>query len=106
MRKETKRGFLQSRSVMSVEGYSSDSETQTKIENRKIVFNGSVYTVLRRKKGLDKKPPYYLLDLDKKLYLSSLYPTGQANTYVFDVRGGDHYIIRFTPGGYEIERIK
>jgi hypothetical protein len=98
MRKETKRGFLQSRSVMSVE--SSD------IENRKIVFNGSVYTVLRRKNELDKKPPYYLLDLEKKLFLSSLYPTGESNTYIFDVRGDGHYILRFTSNGYEIERIK
>ena len=104
MRKETKRGFLQSRSVMSVE--SSDSEGNLEIKNRKIVFSGSVYTVLRRKNELDKKPPYYLLDLEKKLFLSSLYPTGESNTYIFDVRGDGHYIIRFTPNGYEIERIK
>ena len=104
MRKETKRGFLQSRSVMSVE--SSDSEGNLEIKNRKIVFSGSVYTVLRRKNELDKKPPYYLLDLEKKLFLSSLYPTGESNTYIFDVRGDGHYILRFTSDGYEIERIK
>jgi hypothetical protein len=92
MKKETKG------SVMSV-GLSD-------IEGRRILFNGSVYTVLRRKREVNKKPPYYLLDLDHKLYLSSLYPTGQANTYAFDVRGDGHYIVRFTSNGYEIERIK
>ncbi len=98
MKKETKRG-----SVMSVGGFNGYS---SEIEGRKIVFNGSVYTVLKRKNELDKKPPYYLLDLNNKLYLSSLYPAGESNAYIFDVRGDGHYILRFYPNGYEIERIK
>ncbi|MGC9142259.1 MAG: hypothetical protein ACP5IN_07955 [Caldimicrobium sp.] len=112
MRKRQQKNFLQSWSVMGseeVKGYSSGSETlsNSEIEGRKIVFNGSVFTVLKRKNELDKKPPYYLLDLEHKVFLSSLYPTGESNTYIFDVKGEDvNYILRFTPNGYEIEEIK
>jgi hypothetical protein len=112
MRKRQQKNFLQSGSVMSfeeVKGYSSGSETQTnnsEIKGRKIVFKGIVFTILKRKNELDKKPPYYLLDLEHKVFLSSLYPTGESNTYIFDVRGDGHYILRFTPNGYEIEEIK
>jgi hypothetical protein len=82
-------------------------QSMVEIKGRKIVFNGVVYTVLKRKNEIDRKPLYYLYDLDNKVYLSSLYNTGEANTYLFDVRGDGKYLLRFTDDlqGYEIERI-
>jgi cytoplasmic iron level regulating protein YaaA (DUF328/UPF0246 family) len=78
------------------------------IKGRKIIFNGVVYTVLKRKNEIDRKPLYYLFDLENKVYLSSLYGTGEANTYLFDVKGEGKYLLRFSDDlqGYEIERIE
>lgn len=93
--------------------YNESSETQSnstqEIKGLRVVFNGEVFTVLKRKNELDKKPPYYLLNLESKTFLSSLYPLGESNTYLFDVKNDGKYLIRFhTEGsqGYEIEELK
>lgn len=76
------------------------------IKNRKVCFKGKIYTVLERKNELEKKPSYYLLNLEDKIYLSSLYPVGESNTYLFDDKDeGKYYLLRFYPNGYEIEEL-
>lgn len=90
--------------------FSENTETQSnntlEIKGQRVIFNGDVYTVLKRKNELDKKPPYYLLDLEHKAFLSSLYCTGESNTYLFDVKNDGQYLLRFYSQGYEIEEIK
>ena len=82
--------------------YSNNSE----IKGKKILFNKAVYTILERKNELDKKPPFYLFDLQSKSFLSSLYPSGETNTYIFDTKEGQKYLLRFyANGNYEIEKI-
>ncbi len=72
-------------------------------------FDGNKQVILKRKKGLDKKPLYYVFNLTSKKYLSSLYPTGEPNAYLFDIRGSyNSYMIKFfNEGGnitYKIEK--
>jgi hypothetical protein len=90
--------------------FSENTETQSnnniEIKGQRVIFNGEVFTVLKRKNELDKKPPYYLLDTEHKTFLSSLYSTGESNTYLFDVKGDGKYLLRFYSQGYEIEEIK
>jgi len=82
------------------------------IKGFKVVFNGKVWTVLKRKNDLGKKPAYYLYDTRNKTYLSSLYHTGETNTFIFDVKETkEQYLIRFFNNegnneGYEIEPLK
>lgn len=82
--------------------------TETKsyeIDGRRILFDGVVCVIRKRKNGLDKKPPYYLYNIADKEYISSLYSVG-ANTYIFDVKGKDKYLIKFNgSNSYEIEPI-
>lgn len=75
----------------------------------KISFQGITYTILKRKKQ-DFKPQFYLLDLENKTYLSSLYPSREPNTYLFDVKDDGKYLLRLivegeTYKGYEIEEL-
>lgn len=42
--------------------------------------------ILERKKGLNKKPPFYIFDLTRKCYISSLKPTDKEDLFNFDVR--------------------
>jgi hypothetical protein len=90
--------------------FSENTETQSnntlEIKAQRVIFNGEVFTVLKRKNELDKKPPYYLLDLEHKTFLSSLYSTGESNTYLFDVKNKGKYLLRFYSQGYEIEEVK
>ena len=89
--------------------FNENTETQSntqEIKGQRVIFNGEVFTVLKRKNELDKKPPYYLLDLEHKTFLSSLYSTGESNTYLFDVKNKGKYLLRFYSQGYEIEEIK
>lgn len=84
------------------------SEVEVKdIAGLKVLFDNNVYEVLKRKNELNKKPPYYLFDIEKKVFLSSLYYTGKKNTYLFDVRDtGKRYLIQFRDDGYDIEEIE
>jgi len=44
--------------------------------------------------------------LQSKSFLSSLYPSGETNTYIFDTKEGQKYLLRFyANGNYEIEKI-
>lgn len=73
------------------------------IEGLNIVFNGEVFRVLKRKKEINKKPIYFLFNIEKKIYLSSLYPLGEEGAYLFDVKGqGDKYLLRFKFKGGEV----
>jgi uncharacterized GH25 family protein len=77
----------------------------------KITFQGETFVTLERKKQQDLKPKYYLFNIEKKFYLSSLYPTGEENTYYFDVKDDGKYLLRLkiddlgTYRGYEIEEL-
>lgn len=72
----------------------------------RIFVNGVVCVVRKRKNELDKKPPYYLYNIANKEYISSLYSTPEANTYIFDVRGKGQYLIKFNgSNSYEIKPI-
>jgi hypothetical protein len=77
----------------------------------KITFQGETFTTLERKKQQDSKPKFYLFNIEKKFYLSSLYPTGEKNTYYFDVKDDGKYLLRLiiddsgTYKGYEIEEL-
>ena len=92
--------------------FKSDTETKSvssEIKGLRIIFDNEPLIILERKNELDKKPKYYLLDLENKAYISSLYPTGESNTYLFDVKGDGHYLLRFLGSDtrtYEIEKIK
>lgn len=76
------------------------------IKGLKIFFKNSLYTILKRKK-ISKKPIYYLLDVKKKEYLSSLYPVDN-NTFIFDDKIDRYKIIFYEDSGeikYEIKRL-
>lgn len=42
--------------------------------------------ICQRKKQTEKKPPYYIFDLTRHCYISSLNPTDKENIFNFDVR--------------------
>ena len=89
--------------------FNSDTETKSvssEIKGLRITFYNEPLVVLERKKDLNKKPKYYLFDLAKKTYVSSLYFTGEPDTYLFDVKGDGHYLLRVYSKDYEIEEIK
>lgn len=92
--------------------FNENTETQSNtqdIKGLRIVFNNEVFTVLERKNELNKKPKYYLYDLKDKVFLSSLYPSGETNTYLFDIKGDGRYLVRFYSQGsqgYEIEKLE
>jgi len=74
-----------------------DKDNKMKDENiikgLKLKLEGSqVYIAERKKPG--KKPKYYLWDLDKKCYVSSLFPTDKIGIYFFDTRdtGIDYHL--------------
>jgi hypothetical protein len=77
----------------------------------RVSFANAVYTVLMRKNEIESKPVLYLFDTQHKHFLSSLYPTGEEFTFIFDVKNtGEQFLLRFTvnngmPTGYEIEKI-
>jgi hypothetical protein len=72
----------------------------------KFIFENQTFTILKRKKNLEKKPTYYCLNLDTKYYLSSLYPSSKPNTYFFDVKDDGEYLITFYPDKtYKIEEL-
>ena len=92
--------------------FNSDTETKSvssEIKGLRIIFYNEPLVVLERKKDLNKKPKYYLFDLAKRTYVSSLYFTGEPDTYLFDVKGDGHYLLRILDSDtrtYEIEEIK
>jgi hypothetical protein len=93
---------------MTFKKYNQESKT-FEPKGLKITFQGETFAVLERKKQ-DLKPKFYLFNIEKKFYLSSLYPTGEENTYYFDVKDDGKYLLRLiieddTYKGYEIEEL-
>lgn len=60
----------------------------SKFNHFKIEINNqkSECVILERKKHTDKKPPFYIFDLTRCCYVSSLKPTAKENQFSFDVR--------------------
>lgn len=78
------------------------------IKGWQVKVEGKTYTVLKRR-YLANKPEYYLYDIAGRSYLSSLYETGESNTYHLDKRGSKEYLLRFFNNGsktYEIEEVR
>ncbi len=88
MKKENYKSFFN-------EDTSSHKNDGLELKGLVFIFGGNRQVVLKRKNELDKKPQYYVFDLTTKKYLSSLYPTGEPNTYLFDIKGDGSYLIRF-----------
>lgn len=112
MAKEKKR---QARVSWSFEGKSESwSNTNLHLKGVRVLYNNHPVIVLQRKKPdeLAKKPPFYLFDLENKSFISSLYPAGEAGSFIFDDKETrKHYLIRFSFNesgkviGSEIEEI-
>lgn len=56
-----------------------------KLKGRHFIFQNDDYYIALRKKELNKKPPLYIFNLSKSLYVSSIMPINE-NTFYFDVR--------------------
>ncbi|HON83362.1 MAG TPA: hypothetical protein PLI22_04415 [Caldisericia bacterium] len=81
-------------------------QSEEKITFKKIIFRGLTFSILERKHLKDNKPKYYLFNIENKYYLSSLYETGENNTYYFDVRDDGKYLLKFNEDGtYKIEEL-
>lgn len=90
---------------------SKESESAKKIEvlkGQKFIFKNDEVVILKRKNGLQEKPPLYLFNLSRMTYISSLKEI-ENNLYKFDVRKGpkgiDVYTLKYDKGKIEIEKI-
>lgn len=90
---------------------SKESESTKKIEVLKgqhFQFKNDDVVILKRKNGLQEKPPLYLFNLSRMTYISSLKEI-EENLYKFDVRKGpkgiEVYTLKYDKGKFEIEKI-
>jgi len=54
------------------------------LEGNRFYIDGKKFAVLERKKEVEKKPRNYLATLSPFQYISSLFPTGEEESYTFD----------------------
>jgi len=64
------------------------------------IFKGDRIVILMRKDGT-----FYLWNLDKKCYLSGLFPTEEPNTWVFDDKVNYYLLTKDDRGTFHIEEI-
>lgn len=54
------------------------------LEGNKFFIEGKKFAVLERKKDIERKPKNYLAILSPFQYISSLFPTGEEESFTFD----------------------
>jgi hypothetical protein len=54
------------------------------LQENSFFVEGAKYLIRERKQARGKKPQYYLVKLEPFQYVSSLFPTGEEESYTFD----------------------
>jgi hypothetical protein len=80
-------------------------EDHKRIAFQTFLFHGERVLIRVRVKGLEKKKPLFLFNLDTNSYISSLFPV--KNGFVFDTKDGDQikkYILKESEQGLEVNK--